>query len=161
MKNIRKLNVMIVIMMSLIGALAVPDTIKAAEKKAVELNKKSLTLTVGKTSKLTLKNTPKNKNITWDSSKKKIATVTKKGNVRAIKRGKATITAKMGNQKYTCKVTVIKKNASDVAALKQLIKKQQKAGATVPKDINASCYTWNDKGRLSGIAWNQKKLKGT
>lgn len=145
----------------LTGTLAVPDTIGAAGKKAVELNKKTVTLTIGETSKLKLKNAQKNKTITWVSSKKSVATVTKKGSVTVKKRGKATITAKIGKKKYTCKVKVIKKNDTDVAALKQLIKKQRKAGAKVPKDINSYCYTWNEEGRLGKIHWSHKKLKGS
>lgn len=52
------------------------------------------------------------------------------------------------------------KNASDVSALKKLIRKQRKRGATVPVNIDARCYKWNDKGRLIGIAWIEDKLKG-
>lgn len=156
----RKLNV-IMIMALLTGTLAVPDTIEAAGKKAVELNTKEVTLTIGETTKLKLKHAPKNKTITWDSSNKSVAAVTKKGNVTVKKRGKATITAESGKKKYTCKVTVIKKNAADVAALKQLIKKHRKAGAKVPEDINSMYYSWNEKGRLDGISWSDKKLKGS
>ena len=42
------------------------------------------------------------------SSKKSVATVSSKGRVKAKKKGSATITAKVGKKKYTCKVTVKK-----------------------------------------------------
>lgn len=44
--------------------------------------------------------------ISWSSSKKSVATVSKKGVVKAKKAGKAVITAKVGENKYYCKVTV-------------------------------------------------------
>lgn len=45
-------------------------------------------------------------NISWSSSKKSVATVSKKGVVKAKKAGKAVITAKVGTNKYYCKVKV-------------------------------------------------------
>lgn len=84
----------------------VPQHADAAKKK-VRLNKKKVTLTVGKTVKLKVKNTKKK--VKWSSNKKKIATVSKKGVVKAKKKGTAKITAKIGKKKYICKVTVKKK----------------------------------------------------
>ena len=75
-----------------------------ANAAKVKLNKKSLTLTVGKTYKLKVKGTKKK--VKWSSSNKKVASVNKKGKVTAKKAGKVTITAKIGKKKYKCKVTV-------------------------------------------------------
>lgn len=79
--------------------------------KSVKLDKKSAAVKKGK--KLTLKVTvtpydATNKNVTWKSSDKKVATVTSKGVVKGVKKGKATITVttKDGGKKATCKVTV-------------------------------------------------------
>ena len=46
--------------------------------------------------------------MTWKSSNKKVATVTKKGKVKGIKKGSAkiTVTTKDGKKKATCTVTV-------------------------------------------------------
>lgn len=44
--------------------------------------------------------------ISWSSSKKSVATVSAKGVVKAKKAGKAVITAKVGENKYYCKVAV-------------------------------------------------------
>ena len=63
-----------------------------------------MTLTVGKSYKLKLKNNKKK--IKWFSSKKKVATVSKTGKVKAKRAGTARITAKVGKKKYVCKVTV-------------------------------------------------------
>ena len=73
-------------------------------KAAVKLNKKAITMYSGKTYKLKIKGTKKKPK--WSSSNKNIATVTKKGKVKAKKRGTCKIIAKIGSKKYTCKVTV-------------------------------------------------------
>lgn len=89
---------------------AIPDcihsttTAQAATK--VKLNKQKATLTVGDTLQLKISGT-KSK-VTWSSSNKKIAKVSKKGKVTAIKAGTATITAKVKGKKYKCKITVKK-----------------------------------------------------
>ena len=81
-------------------------TVKAAPKK-VTLNK-SGTVELKKGKKLKLKATlPENtaSALTWTSSAPKVASVDKKGNVRALKKGTAVITVKTFNGK-TAKVTV-------------------------------------------------------
>jgi len=80
--------------------------------KTVKLNKSKVTLTVKKSVKLTAKIAPSNatnKKVTWKSSKPKIAKVSSSGTVKALKKGKATITAtaKDGSKKQgKCAVTV-------------------------------------------------------
>ncbi|MCR5692330.1 MAG: family 43 glycosylhydrolase, partial [Eubacterium sp.] len=91
-----------------VGTLISPE--EAAAAKKVKLNKKKLTLRVGKKYKLKLKNNKKK--VKWSSSKKKVATVTKKGLVKAKKKGTCKITAKVGKKKYVCKVTVKKKKTT-------------------------------------------------
>lgn len=88
----------------ILGMLIAPNQADAKKKKKVALNKKKLTLTVGKSYKLKLKNNKKK--IKWSSSKKKVATVSKTGKVKAKRAGTARITAKVGKKKYVCKVTV-------------------------------------------------------
>lgn len=68
------------------------------------ISKKSITLQKGQT--FTLKVNGTNQKVTWKSSNKNIATVSNKGKVTAKKKGSVIITAKVGNQKYKCKVTV-------------------------------------------------------
>ena len=80
---------------------------KNAEAATVKLDQKNITLTAGERFTLNLKGT--GKKATCTSSNKRIATVTKKGcNVVTKKAGKVTITAKVGNKKVKCKVTVKK-----------------------------------------------------
>ena len=88
-----------------------PST-KKAKKQTFKLNKKKLTLKKGKTYKLKLICSPKSlgKKLTWKSSKKKVATVSKNGKVKALRKGKTTITVKnKSGKKATCKVIVKKR----------------------------------------------------
>lgn len=71
--------------------------------KALNLNYKNATITEGFTRQLKLSGKGK---ISWTSSNKKVAVVSSKGKVTAKSQGKATITAKRGGKKYTCKITV-------------------------------------------------------
>ena len=86
------------------------DVLTEIKPTKVALNKTSLTLTVGKSYTLKATFTPSNttnKNLTWSSSDKKIATISSTGKVKAIKKGTATITVKTANGKTAkCKITV-------------------------------------------------------
>lgn len=96
------------------------NILKAAEKKyagfvqGVSLNKKSAAMYKNET--MTLKAVIKpdkaeNKNVTWSSSNKKVASVDKNGKVKALQEGTAviTVTTAEGKFKATCKVTVTSK----------------------------------------------------
>ena len=75
-----------------------------ASAASVKLNKTKIVLVVGQTYNLKVSGTKKTPQ--WSSSNKKIVSVTKKGVVKGLKKGTATITAKIGKKKYKCKVTV-------------------------------------------------------
>ena len=75
----------------------------------VSLNRESLNLTEGETSKLVATVNPSNasnKNVTWESSKPSVVSVDSKGNIKALKAGSATITVKTKDGGYTAKVTI-------------------------------------------------------
>lgn len=110
MTNLKK-TIGTVLMIALIVT-AIPTS--ASAKAKVKLNKTKITLNVGKTFNLKLKNNKKK--VKWTSSNKKVATVSAKGKVTAKKKGKANIVAKASGKKYRCMVTVQKK-------------------ATTPKDV--------------------------
>lgn len=76
------------------------ETVQAA----VKLNKTKAILIKGQS--LQLKVNGNSKKVTWSSSRKNVATVTSKGRVTARGKGVTVITAKVGNKKYTCQVTV-------------------------------------------------------
>lgn len=80
-----------------------------AAPKSVSLSKSALTLGAGETASLSVK-LPKNtaSQIQWSSNKKNVATVDAEGNVTAVAKGTAKITAKTFNgKKATCTVTVL------------------------------------------------------
>ncbi len=93
-----------------------PNQATAAKKMSVKLNKKSVSVYVGKTTKLkaTIKNKKKKSKIVWKSSNKKVATINSKGLVKGIKAGKANITAQIKGTsiKAICKVTIKKANST-------------------------------------------------
>lgn len=70
----------------------------------VKINKKQATMWVGERLKLNV--TGGGKKVSWSSSKKTVASVTKNGKVTAKKEGKAVIVAKVSGKKYRCTVTV-------------------------------------------------------
>ena len=98
---------MVINLIMLTFFLPIANTQAVTSKKAT-LNHKHIILNVGEKQKLSIKNY--NKLIKWKSSNKKVATVSKKGVVKAIKKGTANISAKIKGKKYICKVTVKAEN---------------------------------------------------
>lgn len=82
---------------------AMPQTASVVQAK-VKLNKKTLKLKKGKTAKLSVKGTKKK--VKWSSSDTSVAKVSKKGKVKAVDVGTATITAIVGSKELECEVTV-------------------------------------------------------
>ena len=72
----------------------------------VAINKSTMTLSVG--GKGTFKALGNTKTVTWSSTNKKVATVTKSGKVTAKGAGVTTIIMKIGTKTYDCKVRVNK-----------------------------------------------------
>lgn len=96
----KKLIMLLLVTLGLVFILSAPEVNAAAK---VSLSAKKASLSVGTSKKLKLKNA---KNVTWKSSNKKIATVTKDGKVRAVSAGSCVITATAGGKSYSCKITV-------------------------------------------------------
>lgn len=98
-KVTKKIIVIFTVFCMMFSALPLP--VQAA---APTISKKSITLTVGKSTTLKVKNT--SKKVKWKSSNSKIASVNSAGKVTGKKAGKAKITATVNKKKYTCTVTV-------------------------------------------------------
>lgn len=98
--NFKVLLTVMILTLSSAFAYAAPADVNAK----TGINKKKLSIKVSEKYVLKLKGI-KGK-ITWSSSKPKVAKVNKKGRITALKKGKATITAKIAGKKYKCKVTV-------------------------------------------------------
>ena len=173
MNNLRKWNIFMLIIVLMLTIFRVPASAEIRHKKRnVETPEKTkVILFVNTKAQLKLKNASKEQKFQWSSSNKKIATITQKGKVTARKAGKAKITAKSGTKKYIFLITVKKKvklkntkgkNASDIAGLKKIIESQILQGASISTDLNkTSQYIWDEKGRLTELHWNKKKLKGS
>ncbi|KFX58371.1 Ig-like domain-containing protein [Clostridium botulinum] len=82
------------------------------ENQSILLSQSSLNLKEGISEKLTVTTTSSAVGIDWSSSDETVATVDSNGNVKAIKEGQATITAKIKGTdiKSTCIVTITKKD---------------------------------------------------
>ena len=105
----------------------VPSTSAMAASK-IKLNKSKITIKVGQSKKIKIVGANKtNKKTKWKTSNKKIVKMSAVKNdsvkITAVRKGKAQITAQIGNKKYSCKITV--KKAEE--------KKQNGSDATMDK----------------------------
>lgn len=81
--------------------------INQVEAAKMHLSKTSLTLKKGASKKLKIKNLPKAKvKVTWSTSNKYAAKVSKKGKVKALNYGTAIIKAKCKKKVFTCTVNI-------------------------------------------------------
>ena len=76
---------------------------------AAGISRKRVTLSAGESTKVSVSGAKK---VTWKSTNKKVATVTKKGIIKAKKAGSCKIRAKAGIKTFTCRVKVTKNTAS-------------------------------------------------
>jgi len=159
-KNVKKQIMALACALMLVVSGTVPAN-AAAKAKPVELSKTSIKLKVGASKAIKVKKAAKVtiKKKTFTSSDSKVAAVTQEGKVTAKKKGKAVIKVEVNyknGKKDTiktlkCKVTVTGGTAikNDKDALKQLIAKQRKSGATVSEDLNNDDeYEWDDNNNL-------------
>ena len=113
---------------------------KDIEISKIVINKSSLKLIVGDTSSLSATITPSNatkRDIKWESSNEKVATVDNNGNVKAVGVGSATvlvISSTNSNILTKCSITVVKKETNKEKFINSLelmskqVKKDKKAG---------------------------------
>ena len=105
MKHKRILNYSVFLLLLSVLLISVFGNIITSNASSAKLNKKSATLWVGDSLRLSVKKT--DEKVKWSSDNKSVATVSSKGEVKAKKDGKAVITAKVGKAKLKCKVTVV------------------------------------------------------
>lgn len=116
MKNMKKVFAFVLALAMILTTYQ--PTATYAATKAPTISAKKMTLQVGSKKTLTVKNAGKNATLKWSSSKKNVATVSKKGVVKAVKAGTANVKCKVVTKSkkhytLTCKVTV--KNAAVVS----------------------------------------------
>ena len=148
-----------ILLFSLLFVLTVFFTVPAFAKTKLKLNKKTVTIAPKQVVKLTVKvkgekkkakwKKAKWKNIKWSSSNKKIATVSKTGEVKGRKAGKVVIKAKVKGKTLKCKVTV-----------SPLKRKKPGSVPTVQSD-GKTTFTFIQKGwyvaRLEVQVWDKQK----
>lgn len=121
-KKLTALSLAVAMVFTMNGMTTLSSAAKA--KKKIAFNKTSLSLKVGQTKKLTIKNKPAKAKLKWSTSNKKVATV-KNGKVKAVKKGSAKITCKLTYKKKGKKVT-----KKLTAKIKVTAKKKTAATAT-------------------------------
>ena len=131
MQNKKWIAVMLITSLTLSGVSV--DNAAAAGRKKMAINKKKMELKVGGKQKLKVKNAKKK--VTWRSSNKKVASVSKKGLVKAKKAGKAKITARVAKKKFVCNVTVKEKNSKKATAAPIVTQSGTPSGTPVPTAV--------------------------
>ena len=150
---------------------AVKALVKADTKVTVTLNKKTATVYKGKTTtlKATVTGTAAAK-VTFTSSNPKVAAVNKTtGKVTAKAKGSAVITAKCGDVKVTCKVTVknptltLNKTSASVKVGKitKITAKAAPSGKVTYKSGNKKIATVSSNGTIKGIKKGTAKITVT
>lgn len=139
MSRIKRL---LVLMLTFVTTLSIMP-VQADAAKQVKLNKSSLTLYVGSSSQLKVKNT--NKKVKWSCSKSSVASVTQSGKVKAKKQGSCKVTAKVAGKSYVCSITVKKKASTAKKHVTYVY-----VTDTGSKYHRAGCrYLWNSKRKVS------------
>lgn len=120
-KFMGKFVAFVLVLAMILSSGAVPTAVVSAKAKTPKLSKKSISLKVGETKKVTVKNKPKKAKVSWSSKDKKIATVSK-GKIKGKKAGKTKVIAKLtyktGKKKISKKLTVSVKVTKKTAATK-------------------------------------------
>ena len=113
MKQTKGIAAVLLALIMAVSSCYVPANAAAINTSKMKISSSKLTLEKGKKKTLSVSGLPAKKKITlkWSSNNKAVATVSSKGKVAAVKKGKATITCKVVYKKktlkkLTCKVTV-------------------------------------------------------
>ena len=156
MRNcIKKLSAVLIIAAVIVAMMPLAEG-GAAYAASVKINKKTVYIAKGSTYKLKVSGTKAK--IKWSSSNKKIATVSKKGTVKAKSIGSCTITAKVKGRKYKCKVIVESKSANQARKLRQYILDKGKYDSG-KKDYYISRSFYKEEGKVTTTIRASKKYK--
>lgn len=156
MKIMRRIMVLC-LALALIFTANIPPAATAAKKS--KLNKKSLSIKVGKTAKLQVKNTKKKVKWSIKSGKKYISLKSKKKKtvvVKAKKPGTAKVQAKVGKQKLICKIKVTKQSSGNAGSSVNKTNDKKPVtgvpGKNVPLPDGATVYTMGSKKLAIGMS---------
>lgn len=130
------------------------SNVASAAKKAPKLSTKKVTVGVGKTKKVTVKN--KKGKVKWTTKNKKIATV-KNGKIKGVKTGTTKVTCKVGGKKLTVKVSV---KAPSLSAKSVSVKAGASKKVSIKNAAAGQKVTWTSKdksiaavksGKITGV----------
>lgn len=130
------------------------------KKPSVKASASAKTVFVGGTSQIKVTKAGVSGKVTYTSSNKSVAAVSKSGKITAKKAGTATITVKCGNYKATCKITVKKGSLKITSKTAVSVKAKKttaiKATATSKAKItytssNKKVATVSSKGVVKGV----------
>lgn len=174
-KRFKQMGAMLVAVAVTASTITLPEntvTADAAAKVKIT-NVSTSTLTITKGSSKQLKAKAGGKKITWASSNKKVVSVSKKGKIKGLKKGKATITAKAKNRKKaTIKVTVGTK-VSKVSLLRKVYVTYEGGKTSIRPTVlpskasnktliytssNAKVAKVNSKGVITGVKTGTAKI---
>lgn len=102
--NERKQYFKIPLVIMLVFIITMTSVIPVQAKSKIKLKNSKITITVGQSK--TLKVVGTKKKVRWTSSNAKIAIVSKKGKIKAKKKGICKVYARVGKKKLVCKITV-------------------------------------------------------
>lgn len=127
-----------------------------ATKVTVNVNTQNITLKKGRTANAAAYVTPSDSTdkISWSSKNKKVATVDKKGKIKAVKVGKTEIIAKAGKKSAKIKVTVVNKDKK----AKKVTLNKKKANLNVKKQLTLKASI-NPKDSTDTLKWSTSNKK--
>ena len=147
-RKLYKIVSLVIIFAVILGCLNTFGTERVEAASKVKLNVKNTSMAVGDTLQLSVKGTKKKVKVTWKSSNKKVATVSKKGVIKAKKAGTVKITAiikgKGINVKRTAKIKVIARGTFYRDKLRKYLKKKGKKRTLTDNDpVTEKDYTYH------------------
>ena len=149
----KKQKSMVLLLIFAMALSLLPQSAFAAKKK-VKLNKKTVTVNVGKTVKIKLQNNKKKVKWTVTSGKKNVTLSKKKKTevtIKGKKAGKAKVQAKVGKKKYVCKVTV--KNTKKVNKIANKNNSTKPGNTKAPIVTNSPKPSTDNTKKIVSIAW--------
>ncbi|MCD8120326.1 MAG: Ig-like domain-containing protein [Lachnospiraceae bacterium] len=141
---------------------------------SISLNKSSVSAYIGDTTQLKATVSPSGASVTWTSSDSSVVTVDSNGNLKALKKGTATVQASItysgSTKKASCEVTVKSPSVSlDKSSVSVYVGDTAQLTATVsPSDVSvsyttsdSSVVTVNSSGKITGISSGTATVKAT
>lgn len=158
----KKLKRLIALLLSLLMVISlIPTTGLAVEAAAKpKLVKKSVSIVIGESSQIKVKNAPKRAKVTYKSTKKNIATVSEKGKVKGLKSGTAKIIVSVKKHSKTTKLNykvTVKRPALSKNTLSLIT--GNTANISIKNKPKKAAYAWRSSNPQVAAVHNNGKVK--